>query len=105
MAVDGGTRHRASLRPLGPGRAALTLAGGVHDYAVASVQDGPGPSASVFLGNGGWSCRLDVLTREARLERVLAAIHREEGSADPAVRSPMPGTVVSVPVQDGDAVD
>jgi acetyl-CoA/propionyl-CoA carboxylase biotin carboxyl carrier protein len=35
---------------------------------------------------------------------VLAAIQREEGAADPAVRSPMPGTVVSVPVNDGDAV-
>jgi acetyl-CoA/propionyl-CoA carboxylase biotin carboxyl carrier protein len=60
--------------------------------------------AELFIGNGGWSCRLDVLTRESRLERVLAAIQREEGAADPAVRSPMPGTVVSVPVSDGDAV-
>ena len=35
---------------------------------------------------------------------MLAAIEREEGAADPEVRSPMPGTVVSVPVGDGDAV-
>ena len=32
-------------------------------------------------------------------------IEREEGAADPAVRSPMPGTVVSVSVSNGDAVD
>jgi acetyl-CoA/propionyl-CoA carboxylase biotin carboxyl carrier protein len=36
---------------------------------------------------------------------VLAAIQREEGAADPEVRSPMPGTVVSVAVSDGDTVD
>jgi acetyl-CoA/propionyl-CoA carboxylase biotin carboxyl carrier protein len=110
VTVDGGTRHTASLRFSGPGYAALTLGGAVHDYAVAPVQDGAGQvgagrSAALYLGNGGWSCRLDVLTREARLERVLAAIQREEGAADPAVRSPMPGTVVAVPVRDGDDVD
>jgi len=59
----------------------------------------------VFLGNEGWSCRLEVLTRETRLARVLAAIEREEGAADPAVRSPMPGTVVSVSVSNGDTVE
>jgi acetyl-CoA/propionyl-CoA carboxylase, biotin carboxylase, biotin carboxyl carrier protein len=58
----------------------------------------------VHVGNEGWSCRLEVLTRETRLARVLAAVEREEGAADPAVRSPMPGTVVSVPVRDGDTV-
>ena len=57
------------------------------------------------MGNGGWSCGLEVLTRESRLERVLAAIEREEGAADPEVRSPMPGTVVSVSVHNGDAVE
>ena len=45
-----------------------------------------------------------MLTRETRLARVLAAIEREEGAADPAVRSPMPGTVVSVSVSNGDTV-
>ncbi|MDQ0864154.1 acetyl/propionyl/methylcrotonyl-CoA carboxylase subunit alpha [Arthrobacter globiformis] len=58
----------------------------------------------VYVGHGGWSCGLEVLTRESRLERVLAAIEREEGAADPEVRSPMPGTVVSVAVRDGDPV-
>ena len=35
---------------------------------------------------------------------MLAAIQREEGTADPEVRSPMPGTVVSVAVSNGDTV-
>jgi acetyl-CoA/propionyl-CoA carboxylase biotin carboxyl carrier protein len=56
------------------------------------------------VGSGGWSSGLEVLTRESRLERVLAAVEREEGTADPEVRSPMPGTVVSVAVHDGDPV-
>jgi acetyl-CoA/propionyl-CoA carboxylase biotin carboxyl carrier protein len=64
----------------------------------------PAGPARLFLGTAGWSCGLDVLTREARLERVLAAIQRQEGAADPEVRSPMPGTVVAVPVADGEAV-
>jgi acetyl-CoA/propionyl-CoA carboxylase biotin carboxyl carrier protein len=59
-------------------------------------------AAEVYVGSGGWSCGLDVLTRESRLERVLAAVEREEGAADPEVRSPMPGTVVAVPVSDGE---
>ncbi len=99
VAVDGGARHSASLHVQGRGYVELMLDGAAHHYALA--EDGTG---QVFLGNQGWSCRLDVLTREARLERILAAIQRDEGAADPAVRSPMPGTVVSVPVKDGDAV-
>ncbi len=64
-----------------------------------------GNPRSVFLGNKGWSCRLELLSRESRLARVLAGIEREEGAADPAVRSPMPGTVVSVAVRNGDTVE
>ncbi|WP_045730989.1 acetyl/propionyl/methylcrotonyl-CoA carboxylase subunit alpha [Pseudarthrobacter chlorophenolicus] len=102
VAVDGGPERTASLSLTEPGRAVLDLHGEVHDYALATAPDNP---SRIFLGNQGWSCRLDVLTREARLERVRAAIQRDEGDADPAVRSPMPGTVVSVPVKDGDAVE
>ncbi|WP_258805417.1 biotin carboxylase N-terminal domain-containing protein [Pseudarthrobacter sp. NS4] len=109
VTVDGGKRSRACLRFPRRGHMELTLDGEVHEYALAPVYPGPGTPLSdaplqLFLGNEGWSCRLDVLTREARLERVLAAIQQEEGSADPAVRSPMPGTVVSVAVADGDTV-
>lgn len=95
VAVDNGPFLPAQLVMPSPRSAVLTFNGRTTAYAMV-----PGSSA-LFLGNGGWSCRLEVLTRETRLERVLAAIQREEGAADPAVRSPMPGTVVSVPVTDG----
>ncbi|MFX1819788.1 biotin carboxylase N-terminal domain-containing protein [Pseudarthrobacter sp. CC4] len=95
VAVDGGPHRPARLEMISRRRVALTFNGRTTTYAVV-----PGPSA-LFLGSEGWSCRLEVLTRESRLERVLAAIQREVGAADPAVRSPMPGTVVSVPVTDG----
>ena len=114
VAVDNGPSRPARLEFLSRRQAVLTLDGRATTYAIAPVFRGPvaptrdspvvGVPAELFLGNEGWSCRLEVLTREARLERVLAAVHREEGAADPAVRSPMPGTVVSVPVEDGDAV-
>ncbi|WP_455833902.1 ATP-binding protein [Pseudarthrobacter siccitolerans] len=111
VAVDGGPRRKATLSFPRAGHAEITLDGESATYSLIRVQPGPHPSgpdnpvpSTIFLGNGGWSCRLEVLTRESRLERVLAAIQREEGAADPAVRSPMPGTVVSVPVSDGDAV-
>ncbi|MDQ0691789.1 biotin carboxylase N-terminal domain-containing protein [Arthrobacter sp. W4I7] len=114
VSVDDGPSRPARLEFLARGQAVLTLDGRSITYSLApvfgeAVSPAGGPPinpapAGLFLGNGGWSCRLEVLTRESRLERVLAAIQREEGAADPAVRSPMPGTVVSVPVIDGDAV-
>jgi acetyl-CoA/propionyl-CoA carboxylase biotin carboxyl carrier protein len=113
--VNGGPQLTALLRYTGRERPVLTLNGEVTSYGLAPVHTGP-PAQSwlepdprvlseVFLGNEGWSCRLEVLTREARLARVLAAVERIEGAADPAVRSPMPGTVVSVSVSDGDTVE
>jgi acetyl-CoA/propionyl-CoA carboxylase biotin carboxyl carrier protein len=114
VAVDGGPAMRASLQWSSRRSFDLDLDGQRHAYRLAPVHAGPpapavdnalpaGP-ARLFLGNAGWSCGLDVLTREARLERVLAAIQRQEGAADPEVRSPMPGTVVAVPVADGEVV-
>ena len=85
----------------------LEVDGQEHTFALGSYwEDYPrkGRPQQVYVGNGGWSCGLDVLTRESRLARVLAAIEREEGVADPEVRSPMPGTVVSVSVHNGDRV-
>ena len=114
VAVGDGPARPAQLEFASRGQATLTLDGHASTYSIAPVFRGPsaptrdspvtGVPAELFLGTGGWSCRLAVLGREARLERVLAALHREEGAADPAVRSPMPGTVVSVPVSDGDTV-
>jgi acetyl-CoA/propionyl-CoA carboxylase biotin carboxyl carrier protein len=117
LTLDGDV-HEYALAPVYPGPASPERGiqlhgapdGGAAERGIRETRYGDGgipPSDAplqLFLGSEGWSCRLDVLTREARLERVLAAIQQEEGSADPAVRSPMPGTVVSVAVADGDAV-
>jgi len=114
VTVDGGATRRAALHWSSRQSINLDLDGERRSYRLAPVFTGPveptwsnplpGRPTQLFLGNGGWSCRLDVLTREARLERVLAAVQRQEGAADPEVRSPMPGTVVAVPVSDGDEV-
>lgn len=114
VSVDGGPERKAALRLISRREAELSLDGDTRAYSFAPVYRGtvtpdwndpqPGVPTELFLGNEGWSCRLEVLTRETRLARVLAAVEREEGAADPAVRSPMPGTVVSVSVNNGDAV-
>jgi len=115
VTVDGGPQRPAALRFPKRHHAELTLDGEAREYSLAPVRWGPGSPnrtnpepglpTELFLGNDGWSCRLEVLSRESRLARVLAAVQREEGAADPQVRSPMPGTVVSVSVSDGDHVD
>jgi acetyl-CoA/propionyl-CoA carboxylase biotin carboxyl carrier protein len=114
VSVGDGPQRQASLQFLRRQHPVLTLDGETREYSLAPVFTGPvtpgwdnptpGEPTELFLGDGGWSCRLEVLTRESRLARVLAAIDREEGAADPAVRSPMPGTVVSVSVSNGDTV-
>ncbi|MDQ0732746.1 acetyl-CoA/propionyl-CoA carboxylase biotin carboxyl carrier protein [Arthrobacter sp. B1I2] len=115
VAVDDGPRRSASLQWSSRQSIELDLDGHRAAYRLVPVYSGPnrptwdtpapGGPTQLFLGNDGWSSRLDVLTREARLERVLAAVQRQEGAADPEVRSPMPGTVVAVPVADGDTVE
>ena len=114
VAVDGGPRRSAALQWSSRHSIELDLDGQHHTFRLAPAYSGPakptwdnplpGGPAQLFLGHDGWSCRLEVLTREALLERVLAAVQRQEGVTDPEVRSPMPGTVVAVPVADGDAV-
>lgn len=114
VTVGDGPHRRASLQFRRRDDMVLTLDGTARAYRLAPVYTGsvtpsrdkpmPGVPTELFLGNEGWSCRLEVLTRETRLARVLAAVEREEGAADPAVRSPMPGTVVSVSVSNGDTV-
>lgn len=111
VSVNGGPQRTASLGFAGRNQAEVTLGGEARRFSLAQVSTGPhhpGPDSpaptDIFLGNDGWSCRLEVLSREARLARVLAAVEREEGAADPAVRSPMPGTVVSVSVSNGETV-
>ncbi|WP_309107725.1 biotin carboxylase N-terminal domain-containing protein [Arthrobacter sp.] len=97
--VGNGFEHEASLGGVAAGKLAITLDGESRQYSVAKS-----PSGDLFLGHDGWSCRLEILTRESRVARVLAAIQRVDGVVDPEIRSPMPGTVVSVSVQDGETV-
>ncbi|WP_343319954.1 biotin carboxylase N-terminal domain-containing protein [Arthrobacter sp. TMP15] len=58
----------------------------------------------VFLGNAGWSAQLQRLDREEATARMLAGLEREHASADPQVRSPMPGTVTMLNAATGDQV-
>jgi acetyl-CoA/propionyl-CoA carboxylase biotin carboxyl carrier protein len=72
---------------------------GIRSHRI-SIVDGD----TVWLGDAGWSARVRRLSRRDLLDAALSRISREEGSADPLVRSPMPGTVVSVSVKDGATV-
>ncbi|MCU1573090.1 MAG: biotin/lipoyl-binding protein [Micrococcaceae bacterium] len=60
---------------------------------------------TVWIGQDGFSCALRRVTREAQLAAALAAVDPAVVAADPEVRSPMPGTVVSVNAPDGSAVE
>jgi acetyl-CoA/propionyl-CoA carboxylase biotin carboxyl carrier protein len=102
--LDGGPERKATLAPDGPGAVVLALDGEESRYAWAEAAD-PAGERTVLLGDAGWSVALPVLGRAARLERVRAAVHRHEGEADPEVRTPMPGTVVSVAVEQGARVE
>lgn len=98
-----GADHTTALtvepgRPGEPDRAILTLDGVTAAYDVAV--DG----TVVWLGSGGRTRALRLRTREERLAEALAAVERGSADAHPELRSPMPGTVVAVPVADGDAV-
>ncbi|MGF6835425.1 acetyl-CoA/propionyl-CoA carboxylase biotin carboxyl carrier protein [Paenarthrobacter sp. TE4293] len=100
--IDGGLPVNVRVLERSDSGIVLELDGGLVTYAVGVAA---GDAHAVFLGSDGWSCRFDVLNRAERLRRILAGIQRDEGAADPEVRSPMPGTVVSVSVADGDTVD
>ncbi|MCC3273093.1 biotin/lipoyl-binding protein [Arthrobacter zhangbolii] len=91
--------------PLAPGsRVQLSLDGVQHTFTVAAE---PGSGALWLAGDadtGPFTVRLRVRSRREQLDRQLAEAGREAGTADPVVRSPMPGTVVAVAVADGTRV-
>ncbi len=97
----GGADHQAELvlLPGSPARASVTVDGVTQDFVFAET-----PS-STWLGAGGRAREFRILTRAEALAEELATVTRAEGVADPDVRSPMPGTVVSVPVAPGDRVE
>ncbi|MDJ0322129.1 biotin carboxylase N-terminal domain-containing protein [Pseudarthrobacter sp. PS3-L1] len=106
VSVDAGPWLQAGLGwEAGSTAAVISSEGSSSTYAVA-VDPHPqaGSQATLFLGNAGWSCQVDMLTRSEYLARSLAALHHEDAAADPEVRSPMPGTVVSLGVAEGDVV-
>ncbi|YCK80521.1 biotin/lipoyl-binding protein [Arthrobacter sp. D3-18] len=100
--IDGGNPVRVKVADRSANSIALEFDDGSVTLAVGIAQDDAG---EIYVGNDGWSCRFEILNRAERLRRMLAGIQREEGAADPEVRSPMPGTVVSVSVADGDSVE
>jgi acetyl-CoA/propionyl-CoA carboxylase biotin carboxyl carrier protein len=84
-----------------------TLAGGSasvngtrRQVAIAVSADG-----TAWLGIDGWGGAARQLSRQARLQRNLASLERDAGTASPEVRSPMPGTVIAVVVADLELVE
>lgn len=61
-------------------------------------------AGTLWIGQTGFSWPLVIVGAEEALRESLAAIERENHPSSPAVRSPMPGTVVAVPVTSGDKV-
>ncbi|MEO3943696.1 biotin carboxylase N-terminal domain-containing protein [Paenarthrobacter nicotinovorans] len=100
--IDGGAPVSVKVSDRTDNAIALEFDDGPVTFAVGTAGSNP---REIHVGSNGWSCRLEVLDRAERLRRMLAGIQREEGAADPEVRSPMPGTVVSVSVADGQRVE
>ncbi|GIG22511.1 acetyl/propionyl-CoA carboxylase subuit alpha [Cellulomonas chitinilytica] len=98
VTVDGGAPLAAALVRRGPDAAEVELAGVVHPVRLAT--DGP----VTWVGADGTSTELRFRTRAERVADSLAALVRGDLPADPVVRSPMPGIVVSVDVESGDEV-
>jgi acetyl-CoA/propionyl-CoA carboxylase biotin carboxyl carrier protein len=60
---------------------------------------------TAWLGIHGWGGAARQLSRQERLQRNLASLERDAGTASPEVRSPMPGTVIAVVVADLELVE
>ncbi|HEY8320005.1 MAG TPA: biotin carboxylase N-terminal domain-containing protein [Amnibacterium sp.] len=114
---------RYAFRPVDGGAAEVVLVTGSPDAAVVRSADGAERAASVVLGDGTARIRLDGVQRSVAwlrdgdalhlaadgrtavlTERVAAGAGRAAGALDPELRSPMPGTVVAVPAEDGATV-
>jgi acetyl-CoA/propionyl-CoA carboxylase biotin carboxyl carrier protein len=100
---DDGTEHLARIvvQPGTPGEpegVVLELDG------VTTCFDASRDGATIWLAAGGRSRALRLRTPAERVAADLAARERGEAAAHPEVRSPMPGTVVAVPVASGATV-
>ncbi|MGN7798397.1 acetyl/propionyl/methylcrotonyl-CoA carboxylase subunit alpha [Leifsonia sp. 22587] len=88
-------RLRDPQHPGEPAVALLDLDGRTLRFDVA--RDG----ATVWLARDGRARPLRLRDRATRLAERLAALDRGDAAAHPELRSPMPGTVVAVPVEGG----
>lgn len=97
--IGDGAPAQASLRRIEGIGYALTWGDGTRMLRLAHA------GSSVWVADHGFSVELPVLTRDQRLAARLAQISRKDAPISPEVRSPMPGTVISVEVQTGSTVE
>ena len=87
-----------SLATVAVGRVRVEFAGVTRVYDVARAH------GRLHLGHDGVAFDLLLPSRAEQLAELLAKRDRVAGTLQPEVRSPMPGTVVAVPVSCGDRV-
>lgn len=98
VVVDGRERI-VRIIAAGEHAAHIEVDGVSSEWAIARNAD------TLWVGQAGFSWPLGIVRADAQLAASLAAIERDGNPASPEVRSPMPGTVVAVPVSSGDHVD
>ncbi|WP_295124886.1 biotin carboxylase N-terminal domain-containing protein [uncultured Leifsonia sp.] len=101
--ADDGTEHtaRIAVQPGTPGEPESVV---LELDGIATRFDAARDGATIWLAAGGRSRALQLRTPAERVAADLAARERGEAAAHPEVRSPMPGTVVAVPVASGATV-
>ena len=87
-----------SLATVGTDRIRVEFAGVTRLYDLARTD------SHLHLGHDGVAFDLGLPSRAEQLAELLTGRNRLAGTLRPEVRSPMPGTVVSVPVTTGDRV-
>lgn len=98
VTVDDGPPVVARLVRRGADAVDLELDGVVHPLRLVTR------GSTTWVGDQGSAFELRFRTRVERLADDLAALTRGSRPVDPQVRSPMPGTVVSVEAATGDSV-
>jgi len=101
--LDGQDARTASL-DAEAGQLRLVLDGVVHSLHFC-LTESAGGTPMLWTSRDGYTAALELPGRRETLRSALAAAGRTEGAADPVLRSPMPGTVVTVAAADGDTVE